>query len=169
MRGSIRRWSKGWAEEDIVEALDNHSGSGGAGPLLAWCCAAQRIADPRKRRLDRRGLWSLSGSMIPFLEEYAERPVRSAMAAALRIVVMQHLRVTWERYADDPSINNALIATEQGRWSFVRSYVPGRMGRRLWTARGWLMQLGAFNETGLSATGNTVLQRILAKCEEAWS
>lgn len=158
---------RGVGREDIIEALAGHAWAGGAAPFLAWCCAAHRIADPRRRRFERRGLWSLGGSILPFLAEYAEQPIRRAMAAALRAVVMQHLRVTWERYAEDPSINNALIATEQGRWSYVRSYVPDRMGRRTGAARGWLWQLGAFAEDGLSTSGEAALQRILEKCQEA--
>jgi hypothetical protein len=89
------------------------------------------------------------------------------MAAALRHVVLQHLRVAWDRYAADPTINNALIATESGRWGFVRDYRAARMGRRLRNAMGWLRQLGACTRKGLSAYGEQLLERMLRLSTEA--
>ena len=163
----IRRWHEGWAEEDVVEALDAHAGAGAAGPLLAWCCAAERIANPARRSFERRGLWSLRSTLLPFLEEYAQVSVREAMSSALRSVVLQHLRVAWDRYADDPTINNALVATEEGHWGYVRDYIVGRMGRRLATAWGWLSQLDTLTETGLSESGASLLERALRRSGEA--
>lgn len=167
-RGGIRRWKSGWTERKIIDALENNPGAGAAGPILAWCCAAHRIAGQRQRQLFvRDGLWSLQGSILPFLDDYADQPADRAMADFLRLVAMQHLRVAWSRYADDPTNNNALIATEQGKWSLVRDYNPQPMGRRLDAARGWLWQLGAWTEDGLSDLGNQLLDRILTKSREA--
>jgi hypothetical protein len=166
-RDGIKRWTSGWAEEDMVEALSDHAGAGGAGPFLAWCCAAQRIADPKRRHFGREDYWTLRGDILPFLAEHADKPVRVAMASALRKVVMQHLRVVWERYANDSSINNALVATEKGRWGFVRDYRAWRMGRRLWTAKEWLKQMGAWGEDGLSDLGASLLERLLRQSKEA--
>ncbi len=101
---------------------------------------------------------SFTDSILPFIEHYSKNdtPLEKVIEESLRMVINQHLKIAWMRYAVDP-ISVAVIFRDQNLLKHRLPFRAGQTNSRIGIAIDWLTQLQLINEKGLTPKGKQVL------------
>lgn len=170
----LRRWHGGLSEVELYDvALEAGVGSAALLPV-AWCLAAHRtepaIQQPGTlgHELLQTGEFykiGLRDVVLPKIESFAREnpPLLAVMGELITRTVQQHLRTAWTRFAAREAKDVSVLVADVQTWSrnAEKGFEAGRTDSRLWTAIGWLDQLGLIDDDGLTAAGRRALERCL--------
>lgn len=166
----INRWASRFDESAVIKTvLDNQAASVGLQPV-AWMLCQLRVGDydlgnyPDLEILSRQGQARLGLQQIILKQHQMwmeENPsLDQVIAWQIQRTVDQHLRIAWSRMFTDVNKDVAILASDGDTWMHRgKDYVGGRTASRISQAINWLRQLQLIDKAGLTAVGETVLQR----------
>ncbi len=158
----ILRWKGDLNEETIIEKAWEYNGSVIL-VLIAWILVFIRlekyINDGISTKLislfrDRSKQLSFMETILPLLDKYKNNnfTISEMLDEIIRLTINQHLKISWIRFANDPS-SVAVIYRDENILKYRREFAAGRIQSRLTQGIGWLEQLKLIDSSGITEKG----------------
>lgn len=171
-RSGITRWENGINELDLIKIAQDKKTQAGTLAILpiSWLLALRRVnSEPSESFLVK--MLSINGNSRIGLEQVIKPTIYKFIDSGAKFLevaadlayrtVEQHLRISWNRFGQDPKKLVAVLTSDGQNWAFRQGFTAGRAASRISQAGGWLEQLDLINNEGITEAGAVHLKKII--------
>lgn len=171
-RSGLIRWENGVNELSLIKIAQDKTTQAGMLAILpiSWLLAIKRVSLEADDSFLVK-LLSINGNSRIGLEQIIKPSVAKFIESDAKFLdvaadlayrtVEQHLRISWNRFGQDPKKLVAVLTSDGSNWAFRQDFYAGRAASRISQAVGWLAQLELINNEGITEAGKSHLNKIL--------